>query len=187
MVSVDSLTLIDGQTSPNEERTMALTRAAAGGGDFGEIKEALIGLAKKEAKVVFKVVQLHDEEEMPNGKVQPVTADMIVCSGPYKGKVLLDYRHIGRGITGPLRRAMQDGNNEVAGRLECKKTGATEWVAIQTPNDDDFDLIANFYGDGSKVWRGAEPLVAGDSSGGGASNGLAKVGGGSADDSEPPF
>lgn len=164
---------------------MALTKAEPGGDDFNEIKTALLELATKEAKVVFRVVQLHDEEQMENGKVQPVTADMIVCSGPHKGKVLTDYRHIGRGVTGPLRRAMQQGNDEVAGRLEKKRTGSTDWVAVQTPNDDDFELISNFYGDGTKVWRDAQPLVAGDSVG--SSNGLARVGGGSDDSEAPPF
>lgn len=166
---------------------MALTRAAAGGGDFEGIKEALQELAKKEAKVVFKVVQLHDEEQMENGKVQPVTADLIVCSGPHKGKVLLDYRHIGRGVTGPLRRAQAQAHPgemaEVGARLELKTTGATKWVAAQTPNDDDYELIQNFYGDGKSVWKNASPLVEGDSVG--SSNGLAKVGGGT--DDEPPF
>jgi hypothetical protein len=158
---------------------MALTRAVAGGGDFDEVKEALLGLAKKEAKVVFRTIELHDEVELANGKVQPVTADMIVCSGPHKGKALLDFRHQGRGVTGPLRRAWATGNKEVAARLEAKKTGTTDWVAAQTPNDDDFELIENFYGDGSKVWSGAKPLVEGDSSGGGAS---------AMDDGEaPPF
>lgn len=159
---------------------MALARAVAGGGDFGEIKEALIGLAKKEVKVVFRTVQLHEDMELPNGTVQPVTADLIVCSGPHKGKALLDYRHIGRGVTGPLRRAWAAGDKEVAARLELKKTGATEWVAAQTPNDDDFELISSFYGDGSKVWASAKPLVEGDSTSSGT--GLAKAG-----DDEPPF
>jgi hypothetical protein len=158
---------------------MALARAVAGGGDFGEIKEALLELAKKEAKVVFRTVALHEDMELPNGTVQPVTADMIVCSGPHKGKVLTDYRHIGRGVTGPLRRAWAGGDKEVAARLELKTTGATKWVAAQTPNDDDFDLIANFYGDGSKVWSGAKPLVEGDS--------VAAGSGSTADSDEPPF
>jgi len=157
---------------------LALTRAVAGGGDFGEIKEALIGLAKKEAKVVFRTVALHEDMELPNGTVQPVTADMIVCSGPNKGKVLLDYRHIGRGVTAPLRRAWAAGDKEVAARLELKKTGATEWVAAQSPNDDDFELIEGFYGNGSKVWASATPLIAGDS---------VAAGGATSDSDEPPF
>lgn len=161
---------------------MALGRASSGGGaDFDEIKKALIGLAKKETKVVFRTTQLHEELELSNGTVQPVTADMIVCSGPNKGKVLLDYRHIGRGVTGSLRRAWAAGDKEVAARLELKKTGATEWVAAQSPNDDDFELIETFYGDGSKVWARAKPLVEGDTAG----NGLAKAG--ETDEGEPPF
>lgn len=156
---------------------MALTRAVAGGGDFGEIKEALLELAKKEVKVVFRTLALHEETQMENGTVQPVTADMIVCTGPNKGKVLLDYRHIGRGVTGPLRRAWAAGDKEVAARLEQKTTGATKWVAAQTPNDDDFELISGFYGDGS-VWAKGTPLVEGDT---------ANASGTGSDSSEPPF
>lgn len=160
---------------------MALTRAVPGGGDFGEIKEALLGLAKKEVKVVFRTLALHEDMELPNGTVQPVTADMIVCSGPHKGKVLLDYRHIGKGVTGPLRRAWAAGDKEVAARLELKKTGATDWVAAQTPNDDDFELITAFYGDGG-VWAKGTPLVEGDTANA-SGTGLGKAD----QDEQPPF
>jgi hypothetical protein len=136
---------------------VALTKALPGGDtDWDEIKQAFIGLAKKETKVVFRVIELHDEVQMANGKVQPVTADMVVCTGPNKGKVLRNYRHIGRGVTGPLRRAKANGDTEVAARLEAKKTGATDWVAAQTPNDDDMNLIEGFYGEGLSVWNGPD-------------------------------
>lgn len=141
---------------------MALTRAASGGDtDFDDIKRALLALAKKETKVVFKTTELHEEIELANGKVQPVTADMVVCSGPDKGKVLRGYRTIGRGMTGPLRRAWANGDKEVAARLELKKTGATEWVAAQTPNDDDYELIEGFYGDGTSAWKGPDLVESG--------------------------
>ncbi|HTF49372.1 MAG TPA: hypothetical protein VK735_18175 [Pseudonocardia sp.] len=160
---------------------MTLTKALPGGDtDWDEIKKALIGLAKKETKVVFRTSELHDEVELANGKVQPVTACMVVCSGPHKGKVLRDFRHQGRGVTGPLRRAWANGDKEVASRLEAKRTGTTDWVAAQTPNDDDFELIEAFYGDGTKAWKGPD-LV--ESEGAPATNGLAKAD----DDGPPPF
>jgi hypothetical protein len=160
---------------------MALTRATGEGGSFGAIKEALMELSRKEAKVVFKVHAIHDERPMEKGPVQPVDADMVVCSGPHKGKVLRNYQHIGKGITGPLRRAFAKGEHEVAARLQVLKNGATEYPGAQTPNDDDFELIESFYGDGTKVWSGPD-LVEAE----GSSNGLAKVGGGSSDEA-PPF
>jgi hypothetical protein len=173
------------QNTTERGEIMALTRAPEGSSELDDIKAALLKLAEKEAKVVFKVLQLHPEEQLENGPVQPVTFDMIVCSGPHKGKVLLDFRTNWKGITGPLRRAKAQGNDEVAARMELKKTGKTPWAAAQTPNDDDFELIENFYGDGKSVWRNAAPLVepAEDAP---ASNGLARVG--ASNDSEaPPF
>lgn len=165
---------------------MALTRAPQGGGDgldFDDVKNAMIELAKKEAKVVFRVRELHEPVQMSQ-EVHPVTADMIVCTGPNKGKALMGFRHIGKGITGPLRRAKAQGHDEVAARLELKTT-PNKWVAAQTPNDDDFGLIEAFYGDGKGVWEKAEPLVEmpEDET---ASGGLARVGGGS-DEDQPPF
>ena len=68
---------------------MALTKAQPGGDtDFDEIKKTFIALAKKEAKVVFRTIELHEEIELANRKVQPETADMLVCTGPHKGKIL---------------------------------------------------------------------------------------------------
>jgi hypothetical protein len=167
---------------------MALTRAPQGGDglDFDAVKEALIGLAKREAKVVFRVLELHDPVPGKNGDMNPTTADMVVCSGPDKGKTLMNFRHIGKGITGPLRRAFLSGEKEVAARLELK-SGVQKWVAAQTPNDDDFDLIAAFYGDGSKAWSG--PALVEIDEDAPASSGLGRVGSGGAtdDDSEPPF
>jgi hypothetical protein len=159
---------------------MALAKAPEGGTDFDAIKEALLDLAKKEAKVVFRTRELHEAVPGKNGDYYPTTADMVVCSGPHKGKVLLNYRHIGKGVTGPLRRAWDKGEKEVAARLELK-TQPNKWVAAQTPNDDDFELIKNFYGDGGSAWSG-EPLVEMDEDAS-ASGGLARAG---ADD-EPPF
>lgn len=159
---------------------MALTRAPQGDDGLDEIKAALQALAKAEAKVVFRVLELHEPVQYTQ-TVHPVTADMVVCSGPHKGKVLRGFRHIGAGITGPLRRAMAQGNSEVAARLELK-TGAQKWVAAQTPNDDDFELIGTFYGDGKSVWDGP-PLI--ESEVAPASNGLARVGGPA--EEEPPF
>jgi hypothetical protein len=161
---------------------MALAKAPEGGTDYDAIKEALLDLAKKEAKVVFRVRELHDPVPGKNGDYFPTTADMVVCSGPNKGKVLMNYRHLGKGITGPLRRAWAQNQKEVAARLELRP-GVQKWVAAQTPNDDDFELISKFYGDGTGVWNG-EPLVEMPEDEA-ASGGLARVG--ANDDSEPPF
>lgn len=164
---------------------MALTRAPEGGTDYDAIKEALLDLAKKEAKVVFRTRELHEALPGKNGDYFPTTADMVVCSGPHKGKVLMNYRHIGKGVTGPLRRAWDKGEKEVAARLELKN-GVQKWVAAQTPNDDDFELITSFYGDGKGVWNGL-PLVEADEDAP-ASGGLARVGGGTDESSDlPPF
>jgi hypothetical protein len=160
---------------------MALTKALSGGDtEFGEVKEMMLALAKKETKVVFRVLELHDEIQMNKGTVQPVTADMVVCSGPHKGKVLLDFRHIGRGVTGPLRRAWANGDKEVACRLETKFTSGNPWPAAQTPNDDDFELIEAFYGDGKSAWKGPDLVESEDAP---ASGSLAKAN----QDDEPPF
>lgn len=166
---------------------MALTRAPQGGGDgldFDDVKEALLALAKAQAKVVFRVRELHEPVQMSQ-EVHPVTADMIVCTGPSKGKALMGFRHIGKGITGPLRRAKAQGHDEVAARLELK-THPNKWVAAQTPNDDDFGLIEAFYGDGKAVWDKADPLVA-SAEPEAASGGLARVGGGDDSSELPPF
>jgi hypothetical protein len=167
---------------------MALARAPKGdegqGLDFEEVKKALLALGAKEAKVVFRVHEVHPPEMM-NQEVYPVTADMIVCTGPSKGKALMNFRYIWKGITGPLRKAHAQGTPEVAARLEVK-SGKSKWVAAQTPNDDDFDLIAAFYGDGSKVWDKTEPLVEGGDEGY-TSNGLVRAGAGSDDSDLPPF
>lgn len=161
---------------------MTLGRAPQGGdgADFDDVKEALQALAKAEAKVVFRVTELHEPVQM-TGEVHPVTADMVVCSGPNKGKALMGFRHIGKGITGPLRRAYANGTKEIAARLELK-SGVQKWVAAQTPNDDDFELIAKFYSDG-KVWDKVTPLV--ESADEGATGGLGRAG--ADDDSLPPF
>lgn len=165
---------------------MALTRAPEGGSglDFEEVKALLIELAKKETKVVFRTIELHESRPGKNGDIHPTTADMVVCSGPHKGKTLMNFRHIGQGVTGPLRRAWAKGEKEVAARLEAKPGVGGKWVAAQTPNDDDFELIQKFYGDGKAVWNG-EPLIEmpEDVS---ASGGLARVGGGT-DSEAPPF
>jgi hypothetical protein len=162
---------------------LALTRATGEGGSFGAIKEALMELSRKEAKVVFKVHAIHDERPMEKGPVEPVDADMVVCTGPHKGKVLRNYQHIGKGITGPLRRAFVKGEKEVAARLQVLKNGATDYPGAQTPNDDDFELIENFYGDGSKVWNGPDLVEVETAS---SSSGLSKAG--NSDNSDaPPF
>jgi hypothetical protein len=164
---------------------MALARVPQGGGDgldFDEVRKAMLALAGKEAKVVFRVQQVHEPVQMTQ-MVEPVTADMVVCSGPNKGKTLMDFQHISKGITGPLRRAHARGENEVAARLELK-SGVQKWVAAQTPNDDDFALIEAFYGDGKAAWDG--PALVEGAEDATTSGGLARAGAGS-DDSELPF
>jgi len=167
---------------------MALARVPEGGGsglDFEDVKEAMLALGKEEAKVVFRIIEIHDPVMM-NQEVEPVTADMVVCSGKNKGKVLLSFRHIGKGITGPLRRAWKRGEKECAARLELKKT-QSKWVAAQSPNDDDFALIEAFYGDGLKVWDGPALVEAREDEDAPRSSGLGRVGGATNEDDEPPF
>lgn len=163
---------------------MALTKAQPGGDtDFDGIKAAMLMLAAKEAKVVFRTIELHETVTLANGDVFPVTADMVICSGPHKGKVLRDFRWQWKGVTGPLRRAWAAGDKEVAARLEKKRTGTTDWVAAQTPNDDDFELIAGFYGEGKSAWNGPDLVEPDAMPAAGNGGSLAKAG---ADD-EPPF
>jgi hypothetical protein len=163
---------------------MALTRAPQGGGDgldFDDVKQAMQALAKAGDLVVFRVLEVHEPVQM-TGEVHPVTADMVVCSGKSKGKTLLGFRHIGRGITGPLRKAAAGGDREVAARLELK-SGVQKWIAAQTPSDADYAVIEKFYGDGKAVWNG-EPLV--ELPDQAPANGLVRAGAGS-DEDQPPF
>lgn len=126
---------------------MALKRAAGGGGDFLNFLE----LAQARTLVVFRVLELLPDEQMPSSVVQPVRVDVLICSGPEAGAVYTGEKVIGKGITSTLRRAYDPNEqvNDVAARLEAMTTGRVEWAAAQTPSDPEFAAIEKVYRDGA--------------------------------------
>jgi hypothetical protein len=122
---------------------MALSNVQSG--SFTDLSE----LAKDVTLVVFRVKQLLPERpsQFAGKALQPVLADMLICSGPRAGEVTRDDDIIGAGVTGALRRAGE--GKDVAARLEVvKQPGRNPYVGAQTCTPEQLAVIEPVYNDG---------------------------------------
>lgn len=155
---------------PSENRSenhMPLTRAANLGGDYLDLKELARGAGGKCA-AVFRIKEHHAPERGQHGYLLPVTADVLICSGPRAGEVVPGERFIGA-ITSALRGVRNPNNqkgeqpsppttkvgDDVIALVKLHNEGKTNETAVgDSPSDADVDAAQMYYKDGAGFTAG---------------------------------
>lgn len=121
---------------------MSLENASGGFTDLDE-------LARNQTLVVCRIKEFHATEISEKGyESDPVTVDLLICSGPKAGEVVRGMKMKRNGITGTLRRSAP--GKDVAGVIQPKTTDKRKdpFVSMDPVNDDQMFSIKKVYRDG---------------------------------------
>lgn len=158
-----------------------LKRATNTGGDFLDLKQ-LAAEAGGTVLAVFRLREFGAAEPGDFGPILPVTADVLICSGPRAGEVHMSERFIGA-ITGTLRgvknpkkgepvpEPVNAAGDEIAGRVKVINEGKGNAAAVaDDPSDPEYAEIERVHAGGA-AWTAQQVSVPPQ-----AANGMAAAG-----------
>lgn len=122
---------------------MSLENASGGFTDLDE-------LARDKTLVVCRIKEFHARERSEQGfESDPVTVDLLICSGTRAGEVVRGMKMKRNGITNTLRRSAP--GKDVAGIIQPKTTEKRKdpFVSLDPVNSDDMESIKRVYRDGT--------------------------------------
>lgn len=146
---------------------MALQRAKRTGGGFLDLRDLA---ADGPVLAVFRIVEFHPAEKATgfDGVNLPVTADVLICSGPRTGEVHLGERFIGaitstlRGVRNPKTAKGEQPQppetavgDEIVARIKVLNQGKPNAGAVgDEPSDTEFAAVEQVY-NGGAAWDAA--------------------------------
>lgn len=121
---------------------MSLENASGGFTDLDE-------LARNKTLVVCRIKEFHAREKSEQGyESDPVSVDLLLCTGPKAGEVVRGMKMKRNGITNTLRRSAP--GKDVAGVIQPKTTEKRKepFVSLDPVNSEQMDDIKKVYRDG---------------------------------------